>query len=65
MDNSQTTYIFLNFIDDYEALWLEFLNPKNANNTDLQIDALIAFLNEYKISGVIMEGIPIYVSKIM
>lgn len=64
MDNSQTTYIFLNFIGDRVALWSKFLSPENEYDTDSQIDVLLTFLKEYKISGIIMENVPVYVSKL-
>lgn len=61
----KTVYIGLRYWSD-DWGWLELLNPpENGEEFNKKMDALVKFLNTHKISGVIMKGLPFYVSKII
>lgn len=53
-------YISIGYMDYIK--WAELMEPQDQNRFNYLMDGLVTFLNEYQISGVVMQSNYIYVS---
>jgi len=60
-NSGKSVYVTITY--DSEKNWAKAFDLQNERTTESEMDELVKFLKEYKISGVIMEQIFLYVSK--